>query len=307
MEISSASNAQIRRAAALLARSKARREEQAFVIEGLRLFMDTPQNLIEAVFVDRSAAAQMGRDGGRLAKRLEALAAQGAVLYQIPDGLMAKVSDTAAPQGILAVVRRPQWTFGDLLGSGGMRMPGSQAGLRADAAEVSVSGRPGTERNDGGAAPSPLLLILENVQDPGNLGTMFRTAEAAGVSGILMNRGTVDVTNPKTVRATMSAIFRVPFLVEESADFAGTLVRLKAEGVRLYAAHLDGTAAYDRFSYIEGCGFLIGNEGNGLTPETVALADDLVKIPMCGQIESLNAAMAAGILLFEAARQRRLT
>ena len=92
-EISSASNAQIRRAAALLARSKARREEQAFVIEGLRLFMDTPQNLIEAVFVDRSAAAQMDRDGGRLAKRLEALAAQGAALYQIPDGLMAKVSE----------------------------------------------------------------------------------------------------------------------------------------------------------------------------------------------------------------------
>ena len=293
-EISSASNAQIRRAAALLARSKARREEQAFVIEGLRLFMDTPQHLIEAVFVDRSAAAQMGRDGGRLAKRLEALAAKGAVLYQIPDGLMEKVSDTAAPQGILAVVRRPQWTFGDLLDGGGMRIAEQQDNRAAQTAEMA-----------GGAAHHPLLLILENVQDPGNLGTMFRTAEAAGVTGILMNRGTVDVTNPKTVRATMSAIFRVPFLVEESADFAGTLVRLKAEGVRLYAAHLDGTAAYDRFSYIEGCGFLIGNEGNGLTPETVALADDLVKIPMCGQIESLNAAMAAGILLFEAARQRR--
>lgn len=272
-EISSASNAQIRRAAALLARSKERREEQAFVIEGLRLFMDTPQNLIEAVFVDRSAAAQMGRDGGRLAARLEELAAKGAALYQIPDELMEKVSDTAAPQGILAVVRRPQWRFADLL--------------------------------DGAAHP-PLLLILENVQDPGNLGTMFRTAEAAGVSGILMNRGTVDVTNPKTVRATMSAIFRVPFLVEGSTDFAGALARMKAEGVRLYAAHLDGTAAYDRFSYIEGSGFLIGNEGNGLTPETAALADDLVKIPMCGQIESLNAAMAAGILLFEAARQRRM-
>lgn len=314
-EISSASNAQIRRAAALLARSKARREEQAFVIEGLRLFMDTPQNLIEAVFVDRSAAAQMDRDGGRLAKRLEALAAQGAALYQIPDGLMAKVSDTAAPQGILAIVRRPQWTFADLLG-GGMRMAGvpdnsavravEMAGRRADAEITSASGQPESEMNDGGAAHrNPLLLILENVQDPGNLGTMFRTAEAAGVSGILMNRGTVDVTNPKTVRATMSAIFRVPFLVEESTDFAGALARLKAEGVRLYAAHLDGTAAYDRCSYIEGSGFLIGNEGNGLTPETAALADELVKIPMCGQIESLNAAMAAGILLFEAARQRR--
>ena len=191
-------------------------------------------------------------------------------------------------------MRRPQWTFADLLG-GGMRMAGvpdnsavravEMAGRRADAAIASASGQPESEMNDGGAAHrNPLLLILENVQDPGNLGTMFRTAEAAGVSGILMNRGTVDVTNPKTV---------------------GALARLKAEGVRLYAAHLDGTAAYDRCSYIEGSGFLIGNEGNGLTPETAALADELVKIPMCGQIESLNAAMAAGILLFEAARQRR--
>ena len=153
-----------------------------------------------------------------------------------------------------------------------------------------------------GGIKLPLLLILEDIQDPGNLGTMFRTAEAAGATGILMSRGTVDVFNPKTVRSTMSSIFRMPFVVEE--DFHGALRRLQEEGIRLFAACLDGSRSYERADCRGACGFLIGNEGNGLTKETIRIADERIHIPMEGRIESLNAAMSAGILLYEAARQR---
>ena len=189
---------------------------------------------------------------------------------------MAKAADTISPQGILAVARQPQYILQDLLGER-------------------------SSREDGRA---PLLLILEDIQDPGNLGTMFRTAEAAGVTGILMSRGTVDVFNPKTVRSTMSSVFRMPFVVTE--DFHGALRGLQEKGIRIYAACLQESRSYDRETYLGPCGFLIGNEGNGLTEETIRLADARIHIPMEGSIESLNAAMSAGILMYEALRQRHL-
>lgn len=189
--------------------------------------------------------------------------------FVLPDALFKEVSDTTTPQGILAVARQPKHELKELLSS-----------------------------------PSPLILALEDVQDPGNLGTMVRTAEAAGVSGILLSRGCVDLYNPKTVRATMSAIFRVPIVTAE--DFHESLQSLQGAGVRLYAAHLEGSVPYDEPDYCLGTCFLIGNEGNGLTPETTALADQRIRIPMQGKIESLNAAMSAGILMYEASRQRRV-
>ena len=127
--------------------------------------------------------------------------------------------------------------------------------------------------------------------------------EAAGVAGILMNKGTADLFNPKTVRSTMSAVFRMPFLVTE--DFSAALTQLRGRGLRIFAAHLAGQDNYDRADYTGPCGILIGNEGRGLTEEAAALATDLIRIPMHGRIESLNAAMAAGILMYEADRQRR--
>ncbi len=158
----------------------------------------------------------------------------------------------------MAIVRTPRCEFRDLFGS--VKTPH----CRAEAPQESP-------RRGAGA---PLILVLENIQDPGNLGTMFRTAEAAGVTGIFMNRGTVDITNPKTVRSTMSAIFREPFCyAENEEDFKEKLNKMKADGIRLYAAHLGGTACYDEPDYRGGSGFLIGNEGNGLTEETAALAD----------------------------------
>ena len=146
-------------------------------------------------------------------------------------------------------------------------------------------------------------MVLDNLQDPGNLGTIFRTAEAAGVTGISMSRDCVDIYNPKTIRSTMGAIYRMPFLYAE--DLKETIDALKEQGIQIYAAHLDGKNFYDKEDYRGGTAFLIGNEGNGLRREIAECADIWIRIPMAGRAESLNAAIAAAILMFETCRQRR--
>ena len=118
-----------------------------------------------------------------------------------------------------------------------------------------------------------------------------------------MSRDWVDIYNPKTIRSTMGAVFRMPFVYSE--DIISTIERLKLQGIRVYAAHLDGKNAYDREDYRGKTAFLIGNEGNGLRREVADCADTWIRIPMEGQAESLNAAVAASILMFEVSRQRR--
>ena len=190
----------------------------------------------------------------------------------VSDAAMNVMADTRTPQGVLAVVRQKRYTMDDIV-------------------------RPAS-----GVRPLA-IMVLETIQDPGNLGTMFRTAEGAGVTGILMSRDTVDIFNPKTIRSTMGSIYRMPFLYTE--DLKKDISELQKEGVHFYAAHLKGKASYDEADYQKPSAFLIGNEGNGLTTEIADLADVYIRIPMEGKLESLNAAMAAGILMYEANRQRR--
>ena len=185
----------------------------------------------------------------------------------VSEAVMERMSDTKTPQGILAVVRQRRCTLSELT-----------------------------------AAEGP-LLVLERVQDPGNLGTLFRTAEAAGAAGILMDEETADPWQPKVTRGTMGAIFRLPFAVTD--DLLGALAALKESGCTLYAAHLEGSEAYDRVRYPERAAFLLGNEGNGLSDEITALADKRIRIPMAGQAESLNVSIAGAVLLYEHFRQRR--
>lgn len=185
----------------------------------------------------------------------------------VSDAVLKKMSDTKSPQGILAIVRQPRYELSDLI-----------KGNRTH------------------------LLVLEGIMDPGNLGTMFRTAEGAGVTGIILS-GCTDLFAPKTIRSTMGSICRVPFYMTK--DLIQTLALLKEQGIRLYAAHLKGQKDYDTFDYRGRTAFLIGGEANGLTDGTAKKADEYLKIPMCGKLESLNAAMAAGILMYEANRQRK--
>lgn len=185
----------------------------------------------------------------------------------VPPHVLSKLSDTKTPQGILAVAAVPSFERDALL-----------------------------------SQPDRLFLILETIQDPGNLGTIFRTAEGAGVTAIFLNRETADLYAPKSVRSTMGSIFREPhFVVDSVAEAVSTL---KAQGVTCAAAQLDGSVRYDKADYTGATAFLIGNEGNGLSKEASALADVRVHIPMKGKLESLNAGVATALLLYEAARQR---
>lgn len=187
----------------------------------------------------------------------------------VTDEVLKAMADTQTPQGILALVKQYNYQIEDVL----------------------TSEKP------------THLMILETIQDPGNLGTILRAGEGAGITGVIMNSTTADMYNPKVIRSTMGSIYRVPFIYVE--DFKETLVLLKERKICLYAAHLDGENNYDQEDYTGDTGFLIGNEANGLSEEIASMADRYIKIPMMGQVESLNAAVASSILMFETARQRR--
>lgn len=188
----------------------------------------------------------------------------------VEDHTFEKMSATMTPQGVLCILTQPEYTLDTLLNK-----------------------------------KKPLLVFLEDLQDPGNMGTIFRTAEGAGADGIIMTANCVDIYNPKTIRSTMGSIYRMPFVQLAQGETVQTLKLLREKGIATCAAHLKGEHTYDKEDYTTGCAFLIGNEGNGLTEETAKAASLKVKIPMQGKLESLNASVAASILLYEAYRQRR--
>ncbi|MCR5236548.1 MAG: RNA methyltransferase [Lachnospiraceae bacterium] len=179
--------------------------------------------------------------------------------FVMKDCDFVKLADTKHPQGILAVARQRTYSLKDMMGG-------------------------------------DLYVILETIQDPGNLGTIIRTAEAAGVAGVIMNKGCADIYSPKVVRSTMGSIFRIPFLYTDDLQVA--LSELKREGVTVYAADLAGNSVDDE-KIAARRAFIIGNEGNGITKKTIGLADRIVSIPMAGKVESLNAAVSAAILMYK--------
>lgn len=189
----------------------------------------------------------------------------------VSDVVFSHMSDTKTPQGILAIIERKTNTLDQLIG----------------------------EKNE----KVPFLIVLDHLQDPGNLGTILRTAEGAGVTGIILGKDCADLYQPKVIRSTMGSIYRMPAVFVE--DMKETVRKLKRYGVHTYAAHLDESCFYDEEDYTKPTAFLIGNEGNGLPEDICAEAEHKIKIPMHGQVESLNAAMAAGILMYEVCRQRR--
>ncbi|MDD3219973.1 MAG: RNA methyltransferase [Lachnospiraceae bacterium] len=303
--ITSTSNAQVKNVIQLRTKAKARREQGVFVVEGLKMFEEAPAFLMEQVYVSESFLKQHGE--------LESLAQYG---YEVvADKVFKTMSDTQTPQGILCILRQENYTLEDILQPPKEDAPVSLTQV-FQMAEVSGSHveHIKTKQKDAGKKASdisnnndksyaPLIIILEDLQDPGNLGTIFRTAEGAGVSGIILSRNSVDIYNPKTIRSTMGSIYRMPFIYVE--DLSEIMDKLKNHGIRTYGAHLKGINTYDHESYEGGSAFVIGNEGNGLTDELSEQIQCLIKIPMQGKLESLNAAMACGILVYEAARQRR--
>lgn len=264
--ITSLNNARIKHIGLLITKSKVRNKERCFVAEGFKMFEEAPVNLIKEVYVEEKAFKKMEESFkeapssllGECFRKYMALDDNTVIKELVTDEVIKKASDTETPQGILFIAKMPEYRFEDIL--------------------------------DGN------LLILEDIQDPGNLGTMIRTAEGAGVSGVIMSKGTVDIFNPKTIRSTMGSLFRVPFVYADNLIEA--VSKVKKAGTKVYAAHLRGKQNYDEIDYNGKSAVLIGNEGNGLKDETADSADIYVRIPMSGKLESLNASIAAALMMY---------
>ena len=252
------------------------------------MFLEAPKKRIVSVFVSESLHTQL-KNTKDLNKNYAALRNKLSGLeYEIvADAIYEKMSDTVTPQGVLAVVKSPEYTLSEILG-------GTKCS-ETDGGKSSISGS-GTSAG--------LYIILENLQDPGNLGTIFRTAEAAGVKGVILGEGCVDLYNPKVIRSTMGSVYRMPYIYVK--NLTETMEQMRNAHVMLYAATLTAksSACYDK-DYRKACAFLIGNESKGLSEAAVEASDEQVYIPMEGQGESLNASVAAAVLMFEAARQRK--
>lgn len=206
-------------------------------------------------------------------------------IFRTTDKLFESVAGTETPQGVAALFRQHEWAFDDVMRG------------RADSA--------GAYSSD-----SPLVVVMAAVQDPGNVGTILRSAEAFGASGVVATRGTADPWSPKALRASAGSALRTPLL--RSMAIPILLAQLRVAGVTILAAGSKprtATAAKDgeaAISDLRGpCAIFIGNEGAGLPIEVEHAADDWVSIAMHEDVESLNAGVAASIILFEAARQRR--
>ncbi|MBE5886426.1 MAG: RNA methyltransferase [Lachnospiraceae bacterium] len=263
--ITSASNGKIKWVCTLREKAKLRRKEQKFIAEGCKMFLEAPPERLSEVYVSESFLKKEGELETACKERLKKIS------YEVvSDDVYKKMSDTVTPQGILCVIAIKEASLQDMLKT----------------------------------TNKPLFVLLENLQDPGNLGTIMRTAEGAGVTGVILSKDCVDIYNPKVIRSTMGSIYRVPHFYAE--DLCGIIEQIKEKGINVYAAALDSSEIYDTYSYKEASAFLIGNEGNGLKPETIAAAGKCCYLPMEGQVESLNASVAASILMYEAYRQRRI-
>ena len=258
--ITSSSNPQLKYVQQLAKKARLRREDGVFLVEGPRMFYEVDKKNMKKAYLSE-----------RFYQTMENRAILDGIDWDVVENsVFDKISSTMTPQGVLCVLKQPEYSLDDLL-----------------------------------KKEHPLLVFLENLQDPGNMGTIFRTAEGAGADGIIMTANCVDIFNPKTIRSTMGSIYRMPFICLKENETQPMLSLLRKKGIATCAAHLKGEHTYDHEDYTKGTAFLIGNEGNGLTDETAEAASLKVKIPMEGRLESLNASVAASILMYEAYRQRR--
>ncbi len=183
---------------------------------------------------------------------------------EISNHIFENISDLQSPQGILAVINIVDWRFEDIL----------------------------CGKND-------LWIVMDRIQDPGNMGAIIRTAEAIGAKGIVLTKGCVDPYNNKTVRATMGALFHIPILQATNNDY--WINYFNSNAIKIIACDLDTEKTYLDIDYSGRIAIIIGNEGNGIDRQLLDHADHTVKLPIIGRIESLNASVAAGIMMYKAA------
>jgi len=240
-----------------------RHESGAAGIEGPNLLAEALRSGLRV----RCVFAAKGSE--RLLESLS-LAAETEVLLMSKE-LLESALATETPQPIAALVEPPDWTWAHLL--------------------------------RGQQTAAPLIIVLAGLQDPGNLGTIVRSAEAFGADGVLCLSGTVSAWNPKAVRASAGSVFRVPLLTVSEKD---AIAHLRESGVRMIATTTHGAEPADLVDLAQPVALFIGNEGNGVPASLSRRTDGAITIPCPGQVESLNAAVATSVLLYEAARQRSI-
>jgi TrmH family RNA methyltransferase len=260
--LSSVSNPRVKEWAKLLER-KYREREGKFLLEGVHLVKEA----LEAGWPLEVVAFDEGSDVLESFEKYINIE-QGALPSWIPVSpeIIAKCSEMETPQPIFAIaLKRP------------------------------------TEKEELFRSDWSLVAVLDGVQDPGNVGTIVRSAAACGATAVVLGKGTADLYNPKTIRATMGALFHVPVL---EADLTVLLPEAKGQGIAVAGTSLQASYSCYDYDFRRSIWLVFGNEGSGMTPSVSALVDDNLIIPMTGRAESLNVAMAATVLLFEAKRQR---
>jgi TrmH family RNA methyltransferase len=235
------------------------------LLEGPKLIEEAALSGIPIVEVAASPRLTRSTRGQRLARELEA---QGTPIRWLQDEILDSLSEVEVSQGVLAMARRPSFDEARLY------------------------------------AAAPLLLVAVAIQNPGNLGSLLRTAEAAGASGAYLTDGSADPFAWKALRGSMGSAFRLPHLTGLRAD--EVLARLRTRGVEPVAAVAGAPTSYNELELRKPVAFVLGNEGSGLPDHVLRAIHVQVSIPMQGAVESLNVGVAAGVLMFEAARQRRL-
>jgi TrmH family RNA methyltransferase len=250
-----------------MGRRSAREAEHRFVVEGAKVLGEALAAgvAVESVFVDRSL---MATGATNLQPLLDRAYTSGSRVYELEPGVLARVADTVTPQPVLAIV-----------------------------AQIDV---PLARLDELGA---DLVVVCVEVRDPGNAGTVLRSAEAAGAGGVVCCDGSVDVSNPKTVRASAGALFHIPVVAGGNA--VEVLDQLGRWGLRRLGTASRGGQDYATTDLSGPVALVLGNEAHGLPAALEAALDGKVTIPMAGRAESLNVGMAAAVLCFEAGRQRR--
>jgi TrmH family RNA methyltransferase len=221
---------------------------------------------VKTIFVAQSPDRASERISEQLLEPLS-LPAETEILH-LPKKLLDQALATETPQSIAALIEPPQWSWSHILNQN---------------------------------QEKTLLIVLAGLQDPGNLGTILRSAEAFGATGVVSLPGTVSAWNAKAVRASAGSVFRVPLLAASEAD---CFARLHEAGVKILTTTSRGAKSADRVELAGPVALIIGNEGNGVPGALAARADSTITIPFPGPVESLNAAVAASVLLYEASRQR---
>jgi TrmH family RNA methyltransferase len=253
----------------LLRRARAVRDgkvDELIFVEGLRLCEEALRSelSIEAVIyseeiASKERAAQLIAELGKVSERLA----------PVSEKLLASISYTKTPQGIVVLASRPEM----------------------DEAKFKSS-----------QPASPLLMVMHGINNPVNVGAILRTAEAAGVTGAITTANTADPFSPKALRGAMGSAFRLP--IWTSANYASVLEWCTSRGIHSVCADAEGSITFTDFDWSHACALIVGPESSGLSADEIAAAGEAVRIPMQGPVESLNVAVATGILLYEAARQR---